>query len=78
MEASQDTVERSDALLENELQEATWDALAAELDVDAARLSAGQEKGAKFPTSKARISVDFHSFRLIFGRVSISRNNLEA
>merc|ERR1711965_1008607 len=29
----------------------------------------GQEKGAKFPTSKAHISVVFHSFWLIFGRV---------
>ena len=40
--------------------------------------TAGQEKGAKFPTSKAHISVVFHSFRLIFGRVIIFRNNLEA
>ena len=39
LEASRDTVERSDALLENELQEATWDALAAELELDPARLS---------------------------------------
>ena len=39
---------------------------------------AGQEKGAKFPTSKAPISVVFHSFWLIFGRVIISRNGLEA
>ena len=38
----------------------------------------GQEKGAKFPTSKAHISVVFHSFWLIFGRVIISRNGLEA
>ena len=37
----------------------------------------GQEKGVKFPTSTAPISVDFHSFRLIFGRVIISRNGLE-
>ena len=37
----------------------------------------GQEKGAKFPTSKAHISVIFHSFWLIFGRVIISRNGLE-
>ena len=37
----------------------------------------GQEKGAKFPTSKAHISVVFHSFWLIFGRVIISRNDLE-
>ena len=37
----------------------------------------GQEKGAKFPTSKAHISVVFHSFWLIFGRVIISRNGLE-
>ena len=38
----------------------------------------GQEKGAKFPTSKAHISVVFHSFRLNFGRVIISRNGFEA
>ena len=37
----------------------------------------GQEKGAKFPTSKAPISVVFHSFWLIFGRVIISRNGLD-
>ena len=39
---------------------------------------AGQEKGARFPTSKAHISVVFHSFWLIFGRAIISRNGLEA
>ena len=39
---------------------------------------AGQEKGAKFPTSKPHISAVFHSFRLIFGRAIISRNGLEA
>ena len=44
----------------------------------AARLQSGQEKGAKIPTSKAHISVVFHSFRLISGRVIISRNGLEA
>ena len=49
--------------------------LATSLD---ATWSAGQEKGAKFPTSKAHISVAFHSFRLIFGRGIISRNGLEA
>ena len=38
----------------------------------------GQEKRAKFPTSKARISAVFHSFRLIFGRTIISRNGLDA
>ena len=37
-----------------------------------------QEKSAKFPTSKAHISVVFRSFRLIFGRAIISRNDLEA
>ena len=46
-------------------------------DVCAANL-AGQQKGAKFPTSKAHISAVFHSFRLIFGRAIISRNGLEA
>ena len=39
---------------------------------------AGQEKGAKFPTSKAHISAVFHSFRLIFRRAIISRNGLAA
>ena len=41
-------------------------------------LAPGQQKGAKFPTSKAPISVVFRSFRLIFGRAIISRNGLEA
>ena len=39
---------------------------------------AGQQKRAKFPTSKAPISADFHSFRLIFGRAIISRSGLDA
>ena len=38
----------------------------------------GQQKRAKFPTSKAPISAVFHSFRLIFGRAIISRKSLEA
>ena len=38
----------------------------------------GQDKSAKFPTSKAPLSAGFHSFRLIFGRAIISRNGLEA
>ena len=38
----------------------------------------GQQKRAKFPTSKAPISAVFHSIRLIFGRAIISRNGLEA
>jgi len=38
----------------------------------------GQQKRAKFPTSKAHISAGFHSFWLIFGRAIISRNGLEA
>merc|ERR1711885_18423 len=42
------------------------------------RSPAGQQKRAKFPTSKAHISAVFHSFRLIFGRAIISRNGLEA
>jgi serine/threonine protein phosphatase PrpC len=42
------------------------------------RLGPGQEKRAKFPTSKAPISAVFHSFRLISGRAIISRNGLEA
>ena len=41
-------------------------------------LAPGQDKRAKFPTSKAHISAIFHSFRLILGRAIISRNGLEA
>ena len=40
--------------------------------------TAGQDKRAKFPTSKPHISAVFRSFRLIFGRAIISRNALEA
>ena len=50
----------------------------AHFDLARSWLHPGQEKGAKFPTSKAPISVVFHSFRLIFGRGIISRNGLEA
>jgi hypothetical protein len=39
---------------------------------------AGRHKGATFPTSKAPLSADFHSFRLILGRAIISRNGLDA
>ena len=39
---------------------------------------AGQDKRAKFPTSKAPFSAVFHSFRLIFRRAIISWNGLEA
>jgi tetratricopeptide (TPR) repeat protein len=45
---------------------------------DAEKFLAGQDKRAKFPTSKAPFSAVFHSFRLIFGRAIISRNGLEA
>ena len=38
----------------------------------------GQQKRAKFPTSKAHISAVFHSFWLIFGRAIISRDGLGA
>ena len=38
----------------------------------------GQQKRAKFPTSKAPISAVFYSFWLIFGRAIISRDGLEA
>ena len=38
----------------------------------------GQQKRATFPPSKAPISADFHSFRLILGRAIISRNGLDA
>ena len=44
-------------------------------------LAAGHRQGStrvrRWPTSKAHISVVFHSFWLIFGRVIISRNGLE-
>ena len=43
-----------------------------------AQLEAGQDKSAKFPTSKAPLSAAFHSLWLIFGRAIISRNGLEA
>ena len=43
-----------------------------------AESTAGQEKRATFPTSKAPLSAVFHSFRLILGRAIISRNGLEA
>ena len=39
-------------------------------------LGAGQGKGAKFPTSKAPLSVVSQSFRLICGRAIISRSDL--
>ena len=39
---------------------------------------AGQDKRAKFQTSKPPISAVFHSFWLIFGRAIISRSALEA
>ena len=41
-------------------------------------LEPGQQKRAKFPTSKAPISAVFHSFRLIFERAINSRSALEA
>jgi hypothetical protein len=41
-------------------------------------LASGQDKRAKFPTSKAPSSAIFYSFRLIFGRAIISRSGLEA
>ena len=51
---------------------------AARATVEGASLGPGQDKRAKFPTSKAPISAIFHSFRLIFGRAIISWNSLEA
>ena len=45
---------------------------------DATAFLPGQDKRATFPTSKAPFSAVFHSFRLIFGRATISRNGLEA
>ena len=47
-------------------------------DFHLAKRHSGQQKRAKFPTSKAPISAIFHSFRLIFGRAIISWNGLEA
>ena len=38
----------------------------------------GSTRVRRWPTSKAHISVAFHSFWLIFGRVIISRNGVEA
>ena len=38
----------------------------------------GQEKGVKFPTLEARISIGFDSIWLIFGRAIISRGELKA
>ena len=54
------------------------DSAGGETPLHVAARCAGQEKRAKFPTSKAPISAVFHSFRLIFGRAIISRNGLEA
>ena len=51
---------------------------AARAVVGRAEQAPGQDKRAKFPTSKAPFSVVFRSFRLIFGRAIISRNGLEA
>ena len=42
-----------------------------------ARSRPGSEKGDFFSPFEARISVSFHSFRLIFGREIISRRVLE-
>ena len=53
-----------------------WDARCGA--ADRLTLGPGQEKRAKFPTSKAPLSAVFHSFWLIFGRTIISRNGLEA
>ena len=47
------------------------------LDLCRAR-GTGQQKGAKLPTSKARISVVCHPLWLTFGRVIVSRRGLEA
>ena len=47
-------------------------------DLEFLTFIAGWEKRAKFPTSKAPISVDFHSFWLTFGRAIMSRTGLEA
>ena len=48
------------------------------VDVSADQFDVGQQKRAKFPTSKAPFSAVFYSFRLIFGRAIISRSGLEA
>ena len=43
------------------------------------RMTPGQQKGATLANfTKAPISVEFHSFRLFFGRAIISRSGLEA
>jgi hypothetical protein len=53
-------------------------AVAASTKLSHRAFTTGQEKGAKFPTSKALISASFHSFRLILGRAIIPRSALEA
>ena len=63
--------ERTDMLLEQVSN------LSENFTADSPRL-AGQDKRAKFPTSKAPLSAVSRSFRLIFGRAIISRNGLEA
>jgi serine/threonine protein phosphatase PrpC len=73
-----------DVMSNEQLVAAVVDALDAGADVGdvCARVVSsclpGREKGATCPTSKAPISVVFHSFRLIFGRAIISRKSLEA
>ena len=64
----------------SEVQEAGLNTKAAAIDLDPIVTGpwTGQQKRAKFPTSKAHISAAFHSLRLIFGRAIISRNGLEA
>ena len=57
---------------------ALWRGVAVDNAVAWAPPEAGQQKRAKFQTSKPHISAIFHSFRLTFGRAIISRNGLEA
>ena len=54
------------------------DLYGAHLELFVSKRLPGQEKRAKFPTSKAPLLVVFHSIRLIFGRAIISRNGFEA
>ena len=51
---------------------------AEELAVRAHEDVPGQEKGERFPTSEAHISIVFHSIWLIFRRAIISRDELKA
>ena len=60
------------------LDQRKWTTLCDRLLIEGGGTLQGSKRVQKSPTSKAHISVVFHSFWLIFGRVSISRRGLEA